>query len=75
VSQVFIYTCIIQYVHHSKMIGEGKLIEGLYVIETDSLVFDNQTVDKGLCSTVTIANVLSSHTWHNKLLTAQTNDN
>ena len=56
------HTCVIQDVYHSRMIGKGDLINGLYVIDVGSSLFGNKVVDKGFNSTNTVAHVISRHT-------------
>lgn len=63
----FSHTCVIQDVLHSKMIGKGRLVEGLYALDADCCVPQKTTVDR-ICNSVdTIRHVVSCDTWHKRL--------
>ena len=63
----FSHTCIIQDTHTLKTIGKANLIEGLYVFDADTEVFDSIRIDHGNTHHATITNVVSKTTWHSNL--------
>ncbi|XP_052203055.1 uncharacterized protein LOC127808520 [Diospyros lotus] len=60
-------SCIIQDLCHSRMIGKAEHMNGLYVIDSDSLVFDKQSDDRLCNSDEIVAHVVSKDIWHNRL--------
>ena len=62
----FSHTCVIQDVLHSRMIGKGRLLEVLYILEAGDSVSNKHTVDKTYTSITTFPSKTDRNTWHKR---------